>query len=86
MKPPLSRGAGVHLPAGATLECFAENLRRLRVRRGLHQADLAADADLCARSISLLETAKVCPTPVTVWKLAHALSTTPAHLWGLKDC
>jgi transcriptional regulator with XRE-family HTH domain len=59
---------------------FGEGLRRLRMRRGLTQEDVAYDAGLHRTEIGLLERGERVPGIETVFKLASALSISPNEL------
>ncbi len=61
-------------------EILAHNVRRMRLKRGLSQVELADFAASTQRRISNLESAKVAVTIDTVEKLAEALQTTPEVL------
>lgn len=52
---------------------FATNLKKLRIRTGLSQMDLATKADLDVTTINELESGKRQPMLKTTWKIANAL-------------
>lgn len=57
-------------------------LRRIREARALSQRDLSAKSGVGAATISRLESGLRRAYPVTVRKLAKALSVEPAQLYG----
>ena len=59
---------------------FGENIRRVRLKRGLSQEQLAAMARLHRTAISLIENAERSSTLETVEKLARALKVQPSDL------
>ncbi len=59
---------------------FGENIRRVRLKRGLSQEQLAAKAGLHRTAISLIENAERSSTLETVEKLARALKVSPSDL------
>ena len=60
---------------------FGENLRELRRRMGMAQADLAEKVGLNRSSISTLETGATHPRPATIRALARALEIDPNDLF-----
>jgi transcriptional regulator with XRE-family HTH domain len=62
------------------VERFADNLRRLRLARGMTQEGLADTAELHRTHISLLEKGKRDPKLSTIVKLACGLGITPVEL------
>jgi transcriptional regulator with XRE-family HTH domain len=73
----------VHYNAGVTSgyeEGFGGRLRRLRLRDGLSQRDLAERAGLTQSTVLRLENEQVAPRPSTVRKLARALGCRPRDL------
>jgi transcriptional regulator with XRE-family HTH domain len=63
------------------VSAFGENLRELRRRKGLAQAELAEKVGLNRSSISTLETGKTQPRPGTIRALASALEVEPDELF-----
>ena len=55
------------------LPLFARNLRRIREREGLSQAQLAARADTAFSFVSMLENAKRAPSLETIEHLGQAM-------------
>jgi transcriptional regulator with XRE-family HTH domain len=60
---------------------FGENLRELRRRKGMVQAELAEKVGLNRSSISTLETGSTHPRPATIRALASALEVEPDELF-----
>jgi TetR/AcrR family transcriptional regulator, cholesterol catabolism regulator len=56
-------------------------LRRLRLARGLSQADLARRVGMRPATISAIETGKTCPRPRTLRRLANGLGVGPDVLF-----
>jgi transcriptional regulator with XRE-family HTH domain len=63
------------------LPTFGENLRELRRRKGLGQAELAEKGGLNRSSVSTLETGATHPRPATIRALARALEIDPNDLF-----
>jgi transcriptional regulator with XRE-family HTH domain len=61
-------------------ETFGARLRRLRLRDGLTQTDLAERAGITASTVLRLENDQHPPLPSTVRKLARALGCRPRDL------
>ena len=61
-------------------EAFGEAVRAARIRSGLSQDEAASAAELDRSYYGHLERAAYTPTLKTVWRIAGALSTTPADL------
>jgi transcriptional regulator with XRE-family HTH domain len=59
---------------------FAQNLRRLRLKQFLSQAELARQAGLHTITISRLEAGRAKPSTRTVRALATSLAVTPGEL------
>lgn len=57
-----------------------ENVRRLRLARGLTQEQLAERAGFTQQYLSELENGKQNPTAITLYQLAEQLESTPAEL------
>lgn len=68
------------MPGVEPRERFAANLRRLRLKRGLSQEALGAEADLHRTEISLLERGGREPRLSTLVRLSRALGTTISEL------
>lgn len=70
------------MPAGLDelLRHIGANVYRLRVRRGLTQAELAERADLDVRFVQRIERAATAPSLKTLLAIAGALQTPPAAL------
>jgi transcriptional regulator with XRE-family HTH domain len=68
----------------ATLRRIGANIRRLRLKAGLSQADLAEAAGLSAVAISLVETGKKDLRVSTVVVIAKALKVEPERLFRKK--
>jgi transcriptional regulator with XRE-family HTH domain len=64
---------------GKTQDIFIENLKKIRNKKGLTQAQLAEKADLSSGLIGDIETGKSNPTLTTIEKISVALEC-PAHL------
>ncbi|MDB5822125.1 MAG: transcriptional regulator [Herminiimonas sp.] len=59
---------------------FAENLKRLRLKRGISQEKLALDAGVERAYVGLIERQKSSPTIDMVAKIARVLGVEPAKL------
>ena len=57
-----------------------ENVRRLRLDRGVTQEELAVKSGFGQNYISDLERGRRNPTVVTLWEIAEALGVTPVDL------
>src|SRR5215204_3557407 len=57
------------------------NLREIRERAALSQAELAKEAGISKNALGQLERGDFNPRPVTVRKLAEALGVQPSDLW-----
>lgn len=62
------------------LEHLAANIRRLRLKQGLRQRDLADAIGVDERYVRRIEAADVNVTVVTLARLAEVLRTTPGRL------
>jgi len=65
---------------GREVQVFADNLRRLRLERGLSQEALGFESGLHRTEISLLERAARDPRLTTMASLADGLDVPPAAL------
>ena len=59
---------------------MAENVRRIRLEKGLSQEQFSAVSGFSQQYISGLETGRRNPTVVTLYELAKALGVTPMEL------
>jgi transcriptional regulator with XRE-family HTH domain len=73
----LVRAASRH----AILVRFAEQLKMLRIKKGLTQVELAQRVGLRQSAISIMESAQCCPQRQTLVNLAKQLGVTPDALW-----
>lgn len=64
---------------------FSENLKTLRLERGLSQKDLANMLEVTQQCISEWELNKTEPTLTYLWNLADIFETTIDILCGRKD-
>lgn len=64
---------------------FSENLKNLRLERGLSQKDLANMLEVTQQCISEWELNKTEPTLTYLWNLADIFETTIDILCGRKD-
>jgi len=78
-KPP-SRPPGDSPPTATAVVILGANVRRVRQRAGLTQADLAQRAGLAQPAISLIEAGQANPTVQTLQQLADALGCPLADL------
>lgn len=62
------------------IHAFGENLKRLRMEKGLSTRDLADKAEMNLGNLSDLELGKKNPLLTTVYALAEALGVRPADL------
>ena len=60
-------------------------LRKLRLKAGLTQEQLALDADIRRTYVSLIELGQNQPTVTTIFKLSKALKTTPSKFIKLVE-
>jgi len=63
------------------LECFASNVRRLRLERKLSQDALAYRCTVSLSAIARVERADHAPAFMTIVDLARGLGVSPAELW-----
>lgn len=63
------------------LKAFGENLKRLRVEKGLSQEQLANDADIPLQQVGRIERAEINTTLNTIKRLADALGINPKQLF-----
>jgi transcriptional regulator with XRE-family HTH domain len=73
-------GSGARMMDG-----FAGRLKRLRVRRGYSQCELAERAGLTQGALSHLEQGRRNPTMQTIYRLADALDLPPGDLLNWDD-
>jgi transcriptional regulator with XRE-family HTH domain len=62
------------------LNRFADNVRRLRSKKGFSQKELADTVGISVSYVSMLERGKRSPPLETIEKMARALKVTPAAL------
>lgn len=67
------------------LDAFGMVLKRMRKERGLSQEELAWDAQLDPKFVSMLERGRKEPGYRTILKLARALGCTSGHLMSEVD-
>ena len=60
-------------------------LRRLRLKAGLTQEQLALDADIRRTYVSLIELGQNQPTVTTIFKISKALKISPSKLIKLVE-
>jgi transcriptional regulator with XRE-family HTH domain len=63
------------------LQAFGNNLRKVRLAKGLSQEDLADKADSVLSQIGRIERGERAPNILTVKKLADALEVNPGDLF-----
>jgi len=63
---------------------FGENLRRLRLEKGLSQGELAAEIDMSTNAISEIERGVTDTSLTTIIKIARGLKISPAELMPAK--
>ena len=63
------------------LKSIAANIRKLRLRLGMTQPELAKPAGLAARYVQTLESGKANPTAAVIIKVADALDVAPGALF-----
>ena len=62
-----------------------QNIRRIRLQKGLTQKQVAEACNTVDAVIRTYELGRANPKPATVAKIATALGTTPAELYGTTD-
>lgn len=67
------------------LQAFGNNLRKVRLAKGLSQEDLADKADSVLSQIGRIERGERAPNILTVKKLAEALELNPGDLFDFKS-
>lgn len=67
------------------IETFAERLKRLRIRKGYDQKELAAIVGVVDKTVSVWERGKRTPDAATCQEIAFALDTSYEYLVGLSD-
>ena len=67
-------------------QVLAGNVRRIRLKRGLSQEQLAFDADIDRTYVSQIERAVINPSLLVLHKVAMALSTTVLELLQDQAC
>lgn len=60
---------------------FGENLRRLRLQKGLSQGDLAAEIDMSTNAVSEIERGITDTSLTTIVKIAKGLGIDPGELF-----
>jgi len=65
----------------SVLQSIAANIRRLRLRRGLTQAQLAEAAEIETRYVQTLETGKANPSAAILVQVGHALGVDAGQLF-----
>lgn len=66
------------------LQSFAENVARIREKKGLSLNQVAANCKLTNPKISLIESGRVNVTLMTIIELAEGLGVTPKQLVDFK--
>lgn len=67
------------------LKSIAANIRRLRLRKGWTQEQLAEAAEIENRYVQTLESGAANPSAVVLMKVARALETKPGSLFRAAD-
>lgn len=67
------------------LKRVGENIRLLRIERGLSQFDLASEAGIPKNQIGRIERAEINTTILTLHKIAAALNVDTTLLLGIKS-
>lgn len=62
-----------------------ENIRRIRIEKGLTQKQVAEACGTVSATIRTYESGRANPKPATVAKIATALGVTPAELYGRRE-
>ncbi len=68
-------------PKHAVMVRFAEQMRTLRAKKGLTQAELGCRVGVQQSAISMMESGQFRPQPETLNKLAQQLGVGPQELW-----
>lgn len=63
----------IHVKNKAFIKAFGENLRTIRVSKGISQEDLANDADIPINQIGRIERGEINTTISTVYAISKAL-------------
>jgi transcriptional regulator with XRE-family HTH domain len=63
------------------MKTFGENLRRLRIKKGISQEDLAFDAQIAYTTINKIEKGQLNTGICTVFEIAKALKVSPKELF-----
>ncbi len=66
------------------IKAFALQLKRIRVREGFTQSQLAFESGLTLSQIARIETAKINPTLSTVFRLARTLNVPLSALFDFE--
>jgi transcriptional regulator with XRE-family HTH domain len=64
---------------------FGKELRKLRLKAGLTQEEVAASANVSREYVSMLETDKNIPTIDVFMRLCHAVNAYPADVMSRLD-
>ncbi|MEP0984943.1 helix-turn-helix transcriptional regulator [Ekhidna sp.] len=67
------------------LKAFGENLKRIRLSKGLTQEDLVAKADTVLSQVGRIERGERAPTILTVRRFAEAMDVHPGELLNFND-
>ena len=59
---------------------LGQNLKRIRIKKGISQGDIARELKVSRGFISTIENGKTNPTLATIQKLADALKVSPKDL------
>jgi transcriptional regulator with XRE-family HTH domain len=63
---------------------FAAKLRKIRIREGLSQSQLAFEAGLSLSQVARIETSRINPTICTVFALSRALNIPVSELFAFE--
>jgi len=66
------------------IRAFAVQLKRIRIREGLTQSQLAFESGLSLSQIARIETARINPSLSTVFAIARALNVTLPELFDFE--
>lgn len=66
------------------IKAFASQLKKIRLREGLTQSQLAFESGLSLSQIARIETARINPTLSTVFVLARTLNVTLTDLFNFE--